>query len=115
MLKVSCSARLVLQKAVGGKLAAIVGADAPVRHQEAIKLLDDGGFGRSGRQRHDEVVEGSFHVERAGDRVLTRPQHDEITIVRERQGRACGEHELGRQRDPDNAEGLEPPVENDVD
>ena len=105
----------VLQEAVRGKLAAIVGADPAEWRQEAVNLLDDRSLGRSGRQGHDEIVEGALHVERASDRVLARPEDDEIAIVRKRQGRSRREHEFRRQRDADDAEGLESPIENDID
>ena len=107
--------QFVLQKSVRGEFAAVEGANATVRSEQPVDLLNDARLRGLGFDGKHHIVECTTHIEGAGHRILACPENDEIAIVRERQSRACGEDELWRQRDADDPERLQAAVEDNVD
>ena len=91
-------------------VATTVSAASAVPVEQAIELRDHRRLRRAGGERHDELVEGPFHVEGAGDRLFAGPDDGEAAIVGQRIAWRSGDDVIRRLGDANDPECYAPPV-----
>ena len=68
-------------EAIRRLLVAAERAPATVRLDDAIDRIEHRSLVSTGFHRHDDIIEGAFHVERCAQRLAGQPQHAEALVV----------------------------------